>query len=170
MWVGDTVLQAQEPPKDLNQNFNSVLLSAQTRECLPPPETFAMSRLIEQSVDSKSVRKQLESLFHNKETRERFLTSGHALGGWPSPVQGEMETECQLVTNGIFCGLPEGYTSRKAMRLRPGAADWRLVLQIASDERVGFEWGDSGKLYVWMREQDIHARRFDRCWTILQCY
>ena len=92
------------------------------------------------------------------------------MGGWPCAIQGEMETECQLVTNGIFCGLPEGYASKKAMRLRPGAADWRLILQLASDEHVGFEWGDGGTIYVWMREQDVRTRRFDRCWTILQCY
>ena len=88
----------------------------------------------------------------------------------PCPIQGEMEVECQLVSNGIFCGLPEGYASEKANRLRSGAADWRLVLQLASDERLDFMWGDGGKIYVWMREQDIRARRFDRCQTILQCY
>jgi uncharacterized protein YwqG len=32
------------------------------------------------------------------------------------------------------------------------------------------DWGDSGRLYVWMREPDIRARKFDTAWTILQCY
>ena len=170
MWSGEQLLEPQEPPQTLHAIFNPVLLEAQPRECIPPPSSFAMSQLFERSADPKSARNQLETLFSKEETKTRYWTSHHAFGGWPCPIQGEMETECQLVTNGVFCGLPEGYSTRKAMRLRPGAADWRLVLQLASDKRAGFEWGDSGSVYVWMRDQDVRAGRFDQCWTILQCY
>jgi uncharacterized protein YwqG len=49
----------------------------------------------------------------------------------------------------------------QAAALRPGSADRRLILQIVSDEHAGWMWGDGGTLYVWMREQDVRARRFD---------
>jgi uncharacterized protein YwqG len=170
MWFEDQVLEPQEPPQTLHPFFKPVLLAAQPRECIPPTSSFAMAQLFERLPNPKSARDQLETLFSKEQTKERYWTSRHAFGGWACPIQGEMETECQLVTNGIFCGSPEGYESRKAARLRSGAADWRLVLQLASDQRAGFEWGDGGTVYVWMREQDVRACRFDQCWTILQCY
>jgi uncharacterized protein YwqG len=81
-----------------------------------------------------------------------------------------METECQLASNGIFCGGAEGFESRRAAKLRAGAPDWRQVMQHASDDRTRRMWADVGRHYVWMREQDIQKGRFDRCWTVLQCY
>jgi uncharacterized protein YwqG len=169
MWFDDRGLQRREPPEALEQRFNPVPLAAQARECTPPVETFVVSQILTSAADAKSTRRQLVDLFAG-EGREDFLHAGHALGGWPCPIQGEMETECQLVANGVFCGGPEGFSSERAARLRPGAADWRLILQLDTDERAGWMWGDGGKIYVWMREQDVRARRFDRCWTILQSY
>ena len=51
---------------------------------------------------------------------------------------------------------------------RAGAAGWQLVLQIASDGEVG-PWGNEGHLYVCIRKDDLAERRFDRCWTLIQC-
>jgi len=169
MWLGDRILQRREPPEALAQRFNPVPLAAQARECVPPIETFAVAQILTSAANAKSVRGQLIDLLA-VEGKDDFSNAGHALGGWPCPIQGEMETECQLVANGVFCGGPEGFSSERAARLRPGAADWRLILQLDTDKRAGWMWGDGGKIYVWMREQDVRARRFDRCWTILQCY
>jgi len=80
-----------------------------------------------------------------------------------------MELECQLVSNGIYCGDPEGYQSEEARSLQSGAEDWRLILQVDSDEDSGMMWGDVGMIYYWMRVQDLAARNFDRSWMILQC-
>ena len=54
-------------------------------------------------------------------------------------------------------------------RLAPGEKDWRLLLQVDTDEQLGLMWGDCGLIYFWIREQDAAARRFDRAWVILQC-
>jgi uncharacterized protein YwqG len=168
MWFGDRILQRREPPEALEQRFSPVRLAAQARECVPPVETFAVSQILTGAVDAKSARGHLIGLLAGK-AKDDFSNAGHAIGGWPCPIQGEMETECQLVANGVFCGGPEAYSSERAARLRPGAVDWRLILQLDTDMHAGWMWGDGGKIYVWMREQDVHARRFDRCWTILQC-
>jgi uncharacterized protein YwqG len=95
---------------------------------------------------------------------------GHAVGGWPAVIQSPMELKCQLASNGIDVGHPEGYEHPRAAELAPGAADWRLLLQLDNDDDLDWVWGDEGRLYIWCREQDIAARRFDRCWTVLQCY
>jgi uncharacterized protein YwqG len=31
-------------------------------------------------------------------------------------------------------------------------------------------WGDCGRIYYWIKEQDLDAEAYDRIWTILQCY
>jgi len=93
----------------------------------------------------------------------------HQLGGHPLPVQNPMELECQLVTHGISCGDAEGDNSREAAALEPGAVDWRCVLQLDSDEAIGWMWGDVGRLYFWMTETDIAERRFENAWLIFQC-
>jgi uncharacterized protein YwqG len=95
----------------------------------------------------------------------------HQVWGFPDPIQGdEMELECQLVSHGLYCGDSSGYLSREAASLKGGARDWRLLLQIDTDEDLGVMWGDGGILYFWIREEDARAGRFDQAWTVLQCY
>jgi uncharacterized protein YwqG len=95
----------------------------------------------------------------------------HQIGGFPDPVQtDEMELECQLVSNGLYCGDTSGYLSGRAKELRDGAKDWRLLLQIDSDDDLGVMWGDGGLLYFWIRDDDARASRFDQAWVVLQCH
>jgi uncharacterized protein YwqG len=89
--------------------------------------------------------------------------------GHPQVVQNPMELECQLVTNGIYCGSSEGYEGDERKTLEAGAADWRLLLQIDTDDEPGWMWGDVGRIYFWIRKQDLALRRFDDVWLIFQC-
>lgn len=93
----------------------------------------------------------------------------HQVLGHPSPIQDEMQLECQLVSGGIYCGDPAGYKDPRRAELEPGALGWRLLAQFDSDDTAGMMWGDVGMLYFWIRELDLAARRFDRGWMILQC-
>ena len=93
------------------------------------------------------------------------------MGGFPNPVQGDaMELECQLASNGIYAGEPSANEEPRAKALADGAGDWRLLLQVDSDDSLNVMWGDAGILYFWIREQDARARRFDRAWLVLQCH
>jgi uncharacterized protein YwqG len=94
----------------------------------------------------------------------------HRLLGYPQLIQNPMELECQLASNGIYCGNPEGYQSDQAKALEQGASDWRLILQIDTDEEgPGWMWGDVGRIYFWLRSQDLRSLRFDNVWLIFQC-
>lgn len=94
----------------------------------------------------------------------------HQVSGYPSPVQGDnMELECQLVSNGLYCGDSTGYNDPRAKTLSAGAEAWRLLLQVDSDDDLDVMWGDCGLLYFWVREADATAGRFDNTWLILQC-
>lgn len=94
----------------------------------------------------------------------------HRMGGWPELIQNDMELECQLASNGVYCGSHEGYKDPRVKALEPGAADWKLILQIASDDDAGWMWGDAGCLYFWAREQESAQGDFSGAWCVLQCH
>ena len=95
----------------------------------------------------------------------------HRVGGHPEEVQNPMQLECQLVTNGLYCGDSSGYHDPRVKALATGARDWHLILQIDSDEKqLDWMWGDAGRVYFWNRHQDIANSEFDGSWAILQCY
>jgi uncharacterized protein YwqG len=93
----------------------------------------------------------------------------HRMFGWPDLVQNPMQLECQLAANGIYVGDSTGYRHPRVAELAPGAADWLLLLQLDTDDEIGWMWGDVGTLYYWIRRQDLPAGRFDRTWMIFQC-
>ena len=81
-----------------------------------------------------------------------------------------MELECELVTHGLYCGDATGYEDPRAKELEISSRQWRLLLQIDSDDSAEMMWGDVGRVYFWIREEDLRQARFDRTWTILQCH
>lgn len=94
----------------------------------------------------------------------------HQIGGYPRPVQGDsMELECQLASNGVYCGDGSAYQSDEGKRLASGARDWRLLLQFSTDDDLGVMWGDAGDLYFWVKEQDSKKANFSNVWLVLQC-
>ncbi len=95
----------------------------------------------------------------------------HRCGGHPQEIQNDMRLECQLVSNGIYCGDSSGYRDPRRASLEKGAGDWQLLLQVDSDEkRLGWMWGDAGRVYFWTRQQDIEAAHFEDSWSVVQCY
>ena len=94
----------------------------------------------------------------------------HQIAGYPTPVQDDaMELECQLVSNGLYCGDPSGYQDPRVAALKPGAHEWKLLLQLDTDDDAGMMWGDGGMLYFWIRGSDLAERDFSNVWMILQC-
>ena len=93
----------------------------------------------------------------------------HHLLGHADNIQGDMQLQAQLVTNGLYCGDSSGYEDPRRKLLEPGADDWILLLQLDTDMKANFMWGDCGMLYYWIRRQDLTARNFSQVWMTLQC-
>jgi uncharacterized protein YwqG len=91
------------------------------------------------------------------------------LFGYSDNIQAPMELECQLVTNGLYAGDASGYEDPRAKKLEKGAANWILLFQGESKDDAGMMWGDVGRLYFWIKKDDLKNKRFDKCWLILQC-
>jgi hypothetical protein len=88
---------------------------------------------------------------------ERDGSTTHWLLGSPEPIQGEMRSDCVR-----FHAAAYGVHTQ--------AEEWRLLLQLDSDHRLGFLWGDCGRLYFWIRDTDLKLGHFAEVCTRLQCY
>lgn len=73
------------------------------------------------------------------------------------------------VSNKWFVFDGTGYNNPARNELEKGVYDWILLLQIDSEEEIGFMWGDVGRLYFWIREKDLKEKNFENSWVILQC-
>lgn len=98
---------------------------------------------------------------------EEYLT--HRLLGHPDPVQGDMQLECQLTSQGLYTGDGDYRTTPGFKALAEGADAWRLLLQVDSAENLGMMWGDVGRLYYWMHQDALVAGRWSEAWFVLQC-
>lgn len=94
----------------------------------------------------------------------------HQMLGYPAPVQNDgMELECQLASHGVYVGDSNGYKDPRVAALKDGAADWKLLLQLDTDDDTGWMWGDVGTLYFWVRQQDAAQGDFSKVWMVFQC-
>lgn len=120
----------------------------------------------------KSNREELDKFRDLGKKIEEFLNEGQCINrllGHPDQQQGDMQTECQLVSHGLYCGNSSGYKDPKAKVLKPRAVDWDLLLQIDSDDNTRMMWGDVGRIYYWIPHKDLRDKIFETTWMILQC-
>ncbi|MCC5849714.1 MAG: DUF1963 domain-containing protein [Verrucomicrobia bacterium] len=73
------------------------------------------------------------------------------IGGPPNPVQNDcMEEDCARIQN---VGPKES---------------WKLLLEI--DSQSDMMWGDAGKLYWFIHQDDLLKRDFSKVWMQMQCH
>jgi uncharacterized protein YwqG len=92
----------------------------------------------------------------------------HRIGGYPEITQhDDLEVTAELVSHGIR-GNSDGRRDAERRGIGAGAGDWRLLLQVDSQEDAGMMWHDVGRLFFMIREQDLNALTFDRAWMDIQ--
>lgn len=155
------VTDHRAPPADLAEDgvFQAVGLRPVAELTFAPWESF----------DVESLGMSRDEVFAYADLFGSEDATIHRLLGHPDPVQGDMQLECQLVTNGLYCGDSSGYRDPRAEELRGGAAEWRLLLQVDSQDEVGMMWGDVGRIYYWIKHTDLLRRDWDLSWLVLQC-
>jgi uncharacterized protein YwqG len=89
--------------------------------------------------------------------------------GYPDIIQNEMELECELVTNERYPGDSLYNNDHTEEELELKAKNWQLLLQIDSNEQNEMMWGDCGRLYFWIKRNELKSKLFDNAWFILQC-
>ena len=78
----------------------------------------------------------------------------------------DFQLQCQAISHGLVLGADGTPLDKNRLReLAPGAADWKLLLQLDSDEGAGMDWGDS-MISFWIREKDLQDHSFSEAWMI----
>jgi uncharacterized protein YwqG len=157
-----------------------MLASASVPGDLPRNARFpqcAVTMAAYEDIPDTDASEELSSLFSEDDDKgdrycviEEYLSGAtmgdvHKLLGCAHSIQGAMETECQQLKHGI--------KKRDDARLKALEADlrhWRLLLQVESDPKAGMMWGDAGRLYFWIHDDDLRAGRFDQTVMIMQCH
>ena len=91
--------------------------------------------------------------------------------GYADIVQNEMLTECESVSRGNYCGSPEELEPEEESDIWERAKDWILLLQLSTLEAEEYElmWGDCGRIYFYIRKEDLKNKKFEKTWLVLQC-
>lgn len=153
--------ERKEFPKELNERsrYKPCKLTFQSSVSLPNWEQDYVSSALDKAESDKYL-----------DLTEDLDAESNKLLGHSDNIQGPMELECELVTNGLYCGDATGYNDPKVKELEKNAGDWTLLFQVDSnEEEAGMIWGDMGRLYFWIKKDDLKNKRFDKCWIVLQC-
>jgi Domain of unknown function (DUF1963) len=79
----------------------------------------------------------------------------HRLLGHPDTFIDTMGADAELVSTVVDVG------SDPSADEPVSGADWRMLLQISNDDEVGIALGAFERLFVWIRDDDLRAGRFD---------
>jgi hypothetical protein len=115
---------------------------------LPSPQEPAVQRLETIYSGVLPVYAQLHAAW----TRHTWAENApaHQLGGWPVLVQRPLGPDC------VYASTGRTLVSPNSPALTPDeqrtAEEWRLLLQLDSDSRLGWYWGDPGRLYFCNRQ------------------
>lgn len=164
-------LVRMSPPADLppEGRFAGVAMEPSAEMTFAPSGSVAVKRIGLTRSEAWTYFEVVDDLLTSRSGEEESDREIHRLLGHPNPIQGDMQMECQLASHGVYVGNSAGYRSPEARVLAPGATEWRLLLQVDTNDEVGMMWGDCGRIYYWIRAQDLALRRFDRVWLVLQC-
>jgi hypothetical protein len=95
-------------------------------------------------------------------------TRQHRVGGYPNEIQDE---QIPLLCEHALQGLPPPeHQLEVTPDLERAANTWRLLLQVDSDPALGMNWGDGGRLYVFVRKDDAMAADFSKVVSLWQTY
>ena len=159
----DLDLERKQIPADLDQKmayFKTAKLSFETILNLPDLSSSVMDYTFENQQEE-------EHYFNWIDDNEQGLIN--KLLGHSNNMQDGMELECALMSNGIYCEDSKGYSQENIKKFSNEAEKWTLLLQIDSNENLGMMWGDAGRLYFWIKEEDLKNENFDQVWCVLQC-
>lgn len=168
-WFEGTLAPA-EFPAELEEDFRLPELAAQLSGATDAPDFQDACPALEYPWTANDYR-----IFDQarRELGMDYPANRSQLLGWPDMIQNNMTLQCELISRGYYLGgswekIP--VEERSALRT-PSVREWQLLFQLDTVENGDFElmFGDCGRIYFYIRREDLAQRRFDRVWLIQQC-
>ena len=163
--VSGSAVKPTEPPSNLPEacRFAPCLAQFSTEATLPGSESFRVQVLNLDDDEAEAYTELLGWLGGGDVGRHRLL-------GHPDTIQGEMEDQCERESRSpYYLYFKEDQKTARLAELAERSRAWRLLCQIDSDGNTGMEWGDTGRLYYWVRGDALRERNLDDVWLVLQC-
>jgi uncharacterized protein YwqG len=166
IYIDDTSsLERKTPPDNLKlyNVFNPCKLRFTNEVTLPPFDSIFFDNLTLTKEERMKLHKFLYQIIDEEDQ------VNHRLIGYPEAIEGDMMMACQLVSNGLDYDNLDKYDQSTLEEHKRKVCDWTLLIQIDSDElNAGMAWGNFGRLYFWIKEEDLQKKNFDDVWLILQ--
>ncbi|MFB4299918.1 DUF1963 domain-containing protein [Actinomadura sp. NTSP31] len=153
VFTGD-LHRAEPPPGALS--YPPADLRAAPFLSLPSPQEAVIRRLERVHRGFLAEYEQLHAVWSTQ------AMPAHQLGGWPDLVQRPIGPDCLYASTGRPLETLE--TPELSPDEQAAVDDWRLLLQLDSDHRLGWYWGDPGRVYFCSRRDDP----LERAWLTVQ--
>lgn len=144
----DTGLSRAAPPSGLNPDEGILPAVGMAFAEELTLQEHTKESLLAAGLDDAQIAAYYELYDERNSAADEETTSHHLLGD-PDEIQNDMRPECAALK---------------------GGEEWRLLLQLDSDELLDTMWGDMGRLYFWIRADDLKQARFADTCTFLQCH
>ncbi|MBV9309545.1 MAG: DUF1963 domain-containing protein [Solirubrobacterales bacterium] len=158
--VGDE-LAPRDPPASGGQpaTLEEVAVSPSGALTLPAPGSLALALLGLDGYEGARVESYWELRTQFTE-RQGLVPPAHQLLGHPDSIQGDVLDQAAFFADRARGGDGSGSEAQ--------APNWRLLLQVEGDERLGELWGDGGMLYFCIPGSDLESARYDRVQALTQ--
>ena len=101
---------------------------------------------------------------------ESFEGDRHQIGGFADAIQQvDMYRACELMTAGKEYHFRMADEDPRVELQNADKSDWRLLLQVDSDDDLDAMFGDAGMIYFWVERSRAAKGDFSNVWCILQC-
>jgi uncharacterized protein YwqG len=153
------VVHVDDAVDDDPGDVSRLRLAASGELTLPAEPSFPLD--LSELEDWTELRERLASL-QGVELDERTAEQEalHRLLGHPDTYAADMELDADLVSRGVNLE-EEPHAHVLDEEHAHDAAPWTLLLQLSSDEAFGALFEDAARLFVWLRNEDLAAGRFD---------
>lgn len=158
-------LEKAEFPKDMNKDYilPEIKLTFARAYNAPDYEELCNDYNFDNWKEYNNFLKR-EGYYVSEEEKTKLL-------GYADSIQGDMLLECELVDNGIDCGDSLAYNSEKRKAIEKNKDKWKLLFQLDTVTTKDFElmFGDCGRIFYYIKEEDLKNKNFDKSWLVLQC-
>lgn len=99
----------------------------------------------------------------NEETTNKLL-------GYPDLIQGDVFDTAATIHMRRSGNTKFSSTKEYRAAFQSELKKWMLLFQIDSDDQADVMWGDVGRVYFVIRDEDLERGDFENCWFEFQCY
>lgn len=159
-------LEEKDFPEDLDENFRIPQFDVHFTTRYEAPMCEEYREIIQEDIGFDEYNNDLDALNlyqNNDEEVTKIL-------GYADLCQGSMLLQCEMIRNNIDCNDFEHLKYQD--EYIDAAGDWILLFQVDTISDSDFElmFGDCGRLYYYIRKEDLKEKKFENGWLVSQCY